>query len=634
MQAAHGPAKGRNGEGGSARRGHFGGASARQRFQPRGIVIDPDIHAARFPAGVEDREILLPAVRIKARGGENARLLLVMAHLLAAPGEGRMREADGRKVGNQPIQRMRGVEIRLCRRGIGADQIIVVIFRRQAGEHRFARALVVPVAHKALLVPVIDRGRTAQGQHHRMAEHHALQQLFGRNIGPAFADQRAETAHIVIAEEGRQVERGFLPAFIQRITIEQAVEHIGALSAAQHFAHSGGKGEIEHGRQLVAAGIFGDISGGRIVRIDFAEHMEIGDACRFGAFFHGGHERLPEAGIDMARGIDAEPVNAGVNHPVAIDIDHALPHEGVFGEQIVQPHEIALTAAFAGKGRVAAIVVIDRIVEPGGDFHLALGLRHIGRVGVAGIGQAGEVFLARILVPGKAFIDRLAIHAATPRIGEVCQAAIGIVGIVPFFIPDHVRRVVGDDIHVDLHATRMGRVHESGEFLARAEMAVGPREIGDPIAVIARALVTRRPLYRLVLENRREPDRGDAHPFEIIEAAGQARQIAALEETAMGGVETVIEAGSFETAGIVAGITVLETVGQDEVDNFIGRQSVEIVGRFRSVLGVRGMIHALMLLRGGTGGQSQRGERQSERGLRASTVCHAGTSTRGLGPLA
>ena len=99
--------------------------------------------------------------------------------------------------------------------------------------------------------------------------------------------------------------------------------------------------------------------------------------------------------------------------------------------------------------------------------------------------------------------------------------------------------------------------------------------------------------------------------------------------------ETYLSRRDFiKAAGVIAGVTILEAVGQDEVDHFIGRQAVEIVGRFRSVFGVRGVIHALMLLRGGTSGQSQRGERQSERGLRAFAVCHAGTSTRGLGPLA
>ena len=63
----------------------------------------------------------------------------------------------------------------------------------------------------------------------------------------------------------------------------------------------------------------------------------------------------------------------------------------------------------------------------------------------------------------------------------------------------------------------MRSVDEGLELGTRAEMAVGPCEVGYPIAVIPGTLVAFGALYRLVLENRRKPDGGYAQPIEIIE---------------------------------------------------------------------------------------------------------------------
>ncbi len=76
----------------------------------------------------------------------------------------------------------------------------------------------------------------------------------------------------------------------------------------------------------------------------------------------------------------------------------------------------------------------------------------------------------------------------------------------------------------------MRGIDESLELGARAEMRVGTGEIGHPIAVIARALVACGALHGLVLEDRREPDRGDAHPLQIGQLLAQALEVAAVEE--------------------------------------------------------------------------------------------------------
>src|SRR3546814_4349712 len=67
-------------------------------------------------------------------------------------------------------------------------------------------------------------------------------------------------------------------------------------------------------------------------------------------------------------------------------------------------------------------------------------------------------------------------------------------------------------------------------------MGIDRREIGHPIAVIAGALLPLRPLHHLVLEHRRQPDRGRAERLDIVEPPGHAFQVAAVEKTLGGRV--------------------------------------------------------------------------------------------------
>src|SRR3546814_4817799 len=71
----------------------------------------------------------------------------------------------------------------------------------------------------------------------------------------------------------------------------------------------------------------------------------------------------------MLGGVDAEAVDLIAVDPVAINVDETLDDAGIFGHQIVEPDEIAHRRAFAGEGRIAAIVIIDRVVEPRSEEH-------------------------------------------------------------------------------------------------------------------------------------------------------------------------------------------------------------------------------------------------------------------------
>ena len=144
----------------------------------------------------------------------------------------------------------------------------------------------------------------------------------------------------------------------------------------------------------------------------------------------------------------------------------------------------------------------------------------------------------------------------------------------------------------------MGGVYEGLELVRTAEMPVRPREIGDPVTVIARAFLTLRPLHRLVLEDRREPDRGDAEALQIIQPLGQALQVAAVEEALGGGIEARRQPIALQAAAIVRAVAIFEPVGQNEIDDLVLRRPF-----------AHGLQHgAGRLLRRGRHRQRQRGE--------------------------
>jgi hypothetical protein len=272
--------------------------------------------------------------------------------------------------------------------------------------------------------------------------------------------------------------------------------------------------------------------------------------------------------------VDAIAVDPEAVDPCAVDIDHPRNDRRIFGEQVVEPDEVALLRAFALEGRVAAIVVINGIVEPGGDFGVPLGGGDAHGVGVVWVGQAGEIGRAAVLLAGEARVDRCAGEAAATLVGIVGDAAVGAV-VVPstFGQLDDVGGVVGDDVHIDFHPPRVGGRDQRGEVGVGAEVRIDPGEVGHPIAVIARALGPRRALHRLVDEDRRDPDGGRPEPLDIVEAAGDALEVAAVVEAFRGRVEAGVEPVALDPAAIVARVGIVEAVGEEEVDHLILRQA-------------------------------------------------------------
>src|SRR3546814_17353041 len=69
-----------------------------------------------------------------------------------------------------------------------------------------------------------------------------------------------------------------------------------------------------------------------------------------------------------------------------------LNDAGIFGHQIVEPDEISHRRTLAGEGRIAAIVVIDRVVEPRRDLDVLFLRRDLDRIGEIRVGQPRVIF--------------------------------------------------------------------------------------------------------------------------------------------------------------------------------------------------------------------------------------------------
>jgi hypothetical protein len=159
--------------------------------------------------------------------------------------------------------------------------------------------------------------------------------------------------------------------------------------------------------------------------------------------------------------------------------------------------------------------------------------------------------------------------------------------------------VVGDDVEVDLHPAPVRGVDERAQVLVGAEVRVDLGEVGDPVAVVAGALVLL--LHRLVLEAGREPDRGRAEAPDVVDPLEQALEVAAVVEAAPLGREaglTVLDAGR-QAAVVVRAVPVLEAVGHHEVEALVGHRRPQRVlrltrpcGRCGDARGERGDEHS------------------------------------------
>ena len=375
--------------------------------------------------------------------------------------------------------------------------------------------------------------------------------------------------------------------------------------------------EVEDGVHVAVAQVGRQL--GRVGVVDLAEHEEVGvaDGGRVGT--HRRRELLPELEVDVLGGVDAEAVHAQVD-PLVVDVDEPVHDLRVLGHQVVEAREVAVRRRLPRVGRVSAVVVERRVVQPVRDLDVrVLGLDHRGvrearrrvhrreRVR-AGVRVRVEGVAVRVLVRARGLVD----------------VAVRLLRVV-----DDVGGVVGDDVEVHLDAARVGVGDEGLELGVGAQVRVDLREVGDPVAVVPGRRVGARALHRLVLERRRQPDRGAAEALDVVELAVQAGQVAALVEALVGRVEAGGQTVAREPAGVVRRVAVGEPVRHDEVELLV-RAGVahrvrddRVVGgrvaRGQPERGQRGAVRGVVV-----GEADGRGSGQDERGVAAAAVAAVG----------
>jgi hypothetical protein len=388
----------------------------------------------------------------------------------------------------------------------------------------------------------------------------------------------ADAAHVVVAEERRQLVRVGVRVGVPVVTGKERGQLPGRLAAGGEIAGGVLEGEVEDGLHPVGCG---EVRGEALRRVeDLAEHEELGLALLAGEVEHLWAEPLPELVVDVLHRVDAEAVHAEVPDPRLVDLDHAVDDAWVLREQVVEAEEVAVVGVLPDERRVAAVVVERDVVEPRGDLEVLLGRVEHRRVRERHSGTQRRERRAAGVVP---VVER---HAGCrPVRGHVLGdvAAPGALGVA-----DHVRGVVGDDVEVDLHTSHVGGVDQGPKVLVVAEVWVDLGEVGDPVAVVARGRSVLE-LHGLVLEARGQPDGRGAEATDVVDLGQQTLQVTPVVEALSGRVETRHQRIRAEATLVVAGVSIGESIGHHEVERLVGHRRPERVERRQpSLAPVRG----------------------------------------------
>ena len=138
----------------------------------------------------------------------------------------------------------------------------------------------------------------------------------------------------------------------------------------------------------------------------------------------GGNESLPEFRVHMLGRVDTIAIDLEPIDPAFVNVDEAGNDAGIFSGKIIEADEVAILRALAAPVGVTPIVIIDRVVEPGGHFDRLLTLGNNGRVGKGRVLKLCPVGGAGVLIARKSPIDCQAGQPAFTREGIVSLAAI------------------------------------------------------------------------------------------------------------------------------------------------------------------------------------------------------------------
>ena len=373
-----------------------------------------------------------------------------------------------------------------------------------------------------------------------------------------------EARHVVVV-----VERGQLIGVLVRTAFDRERGAERRVVAARLLERRGDRllhRKVEHAVVAVfVPGVGRDL--GRFVVEGLAEHEEAGMA-----FADAGGEAIPESERLVADRVDAERRRA-LPDPLPVGADEVV-HDG----RIVR-----IEVAELGQVGFRVVPALQRVVR-----RIELGGRQVAVVGeqrASGIEDLAEAGLLLRHRPGR-------------------------------------RAVVGDDVEHGLEALRAQATGQLGEAEAGARQVLVDRvEVHAPVAVVtglaaigqergAGDLVAAGERFVGVVDDRRDPDRAEAHLADVIGIVEQAAEIAAeiteVGDHTIGAAQRYVEArvGTALIALVVARIAIDETVGDDEIHGLIGErlEGAVVLGHGRYTRGCTGAGRCRR-----AGGQHERG---------------------------
>ena len=119
--------------------------------------------------------------------------------------------------------------------------------------------------------------------------------------------------------------------------------------------------------------------------------------------------------------------------------------------------------------------------------------------------------------------------------------------------------VVDDHVHDQADAPATGRAHQLAQAQLAAQTRVHPVEVGGRVTGVGAR-------WHASLQHRVQPHRGETHAVDVVQARGDARDVAAVAAVGTGAVRRVAHAGD----RVVARVAVGEAVRRDQVDR-VGR---------------------------------------------------------------
>src|SRR5262245_12050382 len=114
-----------------------------------------------------------------------------------------------------------------------------------------------------------------------------------------------------------------------------------------------------------------------------------------------------------------------------------------------------------------------------------------------------------------------------------------------------IASMIGHHVEHDIKALRMSRIDQLHEFAHAAEVAVYAIEIVGPVAVVG--------VHMTLHLHRRDPDRSESHPLDIVQFVNHALEIAAMP------LAWIVAIGIEPAVVIIGGVSVGEAVSKKEV---------------------------------------------------------------------